>query len=273
MKRSLLIAAASACLAALGLPVGASAQTVELGQSTAAPVTVATCPAGTNPSDCKIVQTRSTALQTIRDGIDYPTIAKSSGEIVAFTVGLSRLSTSLTTAHSEIHTLDTDYGGTTQVAVAILKPIGAHKLFEWQLAAVGPVVHVQPYLGTITQFPLSTPLPILKGDAVALSVPTWAPILTIGLTSADYAYRQSYRSGCANPPTAEDAMFTLSVTDVFGCDYTGASPQYSATEITTPVPPKVQIHSTFRQAKRLRATRASAARVVRLSFGDGAAGL
>jgi hypothetical protein len=253
MKRSLLIVAIAACLAAIGLPAGASAGTVELGQTAAAPLVVPTCP---SINSCDIILQRSTALQTIHDGIDYPTLAKSSGEIVAFTVGLSRLSTNLTQARTIVHGLDTQYGGTTQVAVAILKPVGAHKLFEWALAAVSPVVHVQPYLGTVTQFPLSTPLPIAKGDAVALSVPTWAPLLSINLSTSDYAYRVSRTKVCTTPfPATDDAMFTLSVTTVFGCDYTGTSPQYSATEITTPVAPKVQVHSSRQPAARDRATR------------------
>jgi hypothetical protein len=264
MKRSLLVAAASACLAVVGLPAVAAAQTVELGQTTAAPLVAPACPANVSASDCKIVLTRATGLQTIRAGVDYPTIAKTSGEIVAFTVGLSRLSANNTTAKSYIHGLDTTYGGTTQVAIAILKPIGAHKLFTWQLAAVSPVVHVQPYLGTVTQFPLTTPLQITKGEAVALSVPTWAPVLTIGQTTADYAYRQSRSANCANASVTDQAMFTLSVNNVFGCDYTGVSPQYSATEITTPVPPANQIHASRQVKNRARFT-VKAARVVTVS--------
>ncbi|HWF56270.1 MAG TPA: hypothetical protein VG223_16645 [Solirubrobacteraceae bacterium] len=255
MKRSLMVAAALACIAALA-PAAASAQTVELGQSTSAPLVAPSCPSSVTPTNCTIVLTRSTALQTIRDSVDYPTIAKANGEIVAFTVGLSRLSTSLTTAHAEVSNLDHAYGGTTQVAVAILKPVPPHKKFQWQLVAVGPVTHVQPYLGTVTQFPLSTPLPILKGEAVALSVPTWAPILSIGLTTADYAYRQDRSASCGVAAATEQAMFTLSATSAFGCDYTGVSPQYSATEITTPVPPKVQVKTSRH--------RATAARVVEL---------
>ena len=241
MKCSMMVAAA-ACIASSAAPAVAAAQTVELGL-TKSPVVAPSCSATIAPTDCKIVLTRSTALETIRDGIDYPTTAKASGEIVAFTVGLSALSTNLKTAHSEIQGLDHAYGGTTQAAVAVLQPSGAHSKFSWQLQAVSPVIHLQPYLGTVTQFPLATPLPIAAGDTVGLSVPTWAPVLSIGLTATGFAYRQSRKSNCGSPAGLDQAMFTLQVTDVFGCDYTGTRVEYSATEITTPQPAKVQIHA------------------------------
>ena len=253
MKRSLMVAVA-ACIATAAAPTVASGQTVELGL-THTPITAPSCPSTISPANCTIILTRSTALETIRDGTNYPTTATQPGEIVAFTVGLSSLSTNLTTAHKEVAALDHAYGGTTQAAVAVLKPIGAHKLFEWQLQAVSPVVHLQPYLGSVTQFPLSTPLPIAVGDTVALSVPTWAPVLSIGLAAKQFAYRQSRKSNCGSPAGIDQAMFTLQVTNVFGCDYTGTAVEYSATEITNPVPPKVQIHAPdVRTRTRRRAT-------------------
>ena len=241
MKCSLMVAVA-ALIATAAVPTVASGQTVELGL-THSPIVSPSCPTTIAPTNCTIILTRSTALETIRDGTDYPTTATQSGEIVAFTVGLSQLSTDQTTAHNEIKALDHAYGGTTQAAVAVLKPTGAHKLFEWQLAAVSPVVHLQPYLGTVTQFPLATPLPISAGETVALSVPTWAPVLSIGLAAKDFAYRQSRKSSCGSPASVDDSMFTLGVTNVFGCDYTGTRVEYSATEITNPTPAKLQIHA------------------------------
>jgi hypothetical protein len=255
MKRSLMVAAA-ALLATAAVPAVATGQTVELGL-THSPVTAPSCPTTIAPTNCTIILTRSTALETIRDGTDYPTTATQAGEIVAFTVGLSQLSTNLTTAHNELKALDHAYGGTTQAAVAVLKPIGAHKLFTWQLQAVSPVVHLQPYLGTVTQFPLATPLPIAPGDTVALSVPTWAPVLSIGLAAKDFAYRQSRKSSCGSPASIDQAMFTLGVTNVFGCDYTGTRVEYSATEITNPTPGKVQVHAPdiIRRTRGTRGTR------------------
>jgi hypothetical protein len=242
MKRLLLVAATSLCLTGAALPAAASAQTVELGQ-TKSPLVAPSCPTTVTPANCTIILTRSTALETIRDGTNYPTTATQAGYIVAFTVGLSQLSTNATTAHNEVASLDHTYGGTTQAAIAVLQPVGKAKYHTWQLVAVSPIVHLQPYLGSVTQFPLTTALPIAKGDTVALSVPTWAPVLSIGLSATGYAYRQSRRANCGNPAGINQAMFTLQASNIFGCDYTGTRVEYSATEITTPVPPKTQVHA------------------------------
>ena len=259
MKRSRYFAAVSLSLACAALPAGASAQTIELGQ-TKSPLVAPACPSTVAPAQCTIILTRATALATIRDGIKYPTTVKQDGFIVAFTLGLSRLSSDLPTARKEVQSLDHSYGGTTQAALAVLAPSGKPKLRTWQLVAIGPIFHLQPYLGTVSQFPLMTALPVAKGDVVGLSVPTWAPVLSIGLSSGGFAYRQSRRANCGNPAGIDQAMFTLKATSVFGCDYTGTRVEYTATEITTPVVPKVQVHATRQAAARRRAARAAAVR-------------
>ena len=73
-------------------------------------------------TQCTIVLTRSTALETIRDGVAYPTTVTQAGRIVAFTVGLvEAVDQHRTTRKSYIHFLDPTYGGTTQVAITVLQ--------------------------------------------------------------------------------------------------------------------------------------------------------
>jgi hypothetical protein len=259
-------AAAAVTLAAALVPASASAQTVELG-ATRTPLVAPTCPSTISPSKCTIVLTRSTALETISDGIDYPTTASHPGVIVAFTVGLSRLSGNNATAKSDIHYLDSTYGGNTEAAVAVLKPVGPRGQFRWQLVAESPLFHLQPYLGTVVQFPLANsigapgtpamaaPLPIAKGDVVALTVPTWAPVLSFDLASKSFAYRQSRRANCANPAAAEQAQLTLKSIVQYRCDYPGTRVEYSATEVTSPTPPADQVHARRQPARRRRRDR------------------
>ena len=102
-------------------PGAASAKIVELGQ-TSTPLSAPECPKGVSPSQCFIILTRTTAVQTVADGVAYPTKVNKAGWIVAFSVGLSRLSTDPKTERSFLHTLDTAYGGTPQVALTVLKP-------------------------------------------------------------------------------------------------------------------------------------------------------
>jgi len=215
------------------VPALALANNYELG-ATKSSIVAPSCPTSVPSSQCTIILTRVTALETLRDGIVYPTQVKASGRIVAFTVGLSALSSSLSTRNTYIHYLDTTYGGTTQVAITVLRPVGKKGKFQWQMVASSPVYHVESYLGNVIQIPLDTSLEVKPGYAIALTTPTWAPVLTIDVNSKDFAYRQSRRSNCNNPPGQSQAQFTVGQITPYGCDYPGTRLEYSATEISYP---------------------------------------
>ena len=166
-KRSLALCAVLAAAIVALAAVPAYATIIELG-ATKTPLLAPACPPNTSPQNCAIILTRVTALETIRDGIAYPTTVKKAGRIVAFTVGLSALSASRTTRLNDIKFLDHQYGGTTQLAITVLAPVGAKKLRQWKVAATSTIFHVQPYLGEVVQLPLQTTLPVQRGDVVAL---------------------------------------------------------------------------------------------------------
>jgi hypothetical protein len=241
MKLSYLVAACATCALMALVPAVASATVIELG-ATKSPIIAPTCPTNVAPSACTIVLTRVTAYETVRDGVVYPTRVKTAGRIVAFTIGLSRLFSNTTQATNAVHQLDTTYGGTTQVALTVLAPVGASKLLEWKVVAESPIFHVQPYLGEVVQFPLNASLPVSKGDVIGLTVPTWAPVLSIDLASKSFAYRQSRTANCAKPPGTTQAQVSISQTAKYSCNYPGTRAEYSATEITNPTHPKVYIH-------------------------------
>jgi hypothetical protein len=258
MKRFLLAIAGAVALCA-ALPAFAGATTVELGVSTT-PLVAPTCPQGVSASQCTIILTRATALETIRDNVAYPSTVKHAGRIVAFTVGLSALSTNATTAQNDIKFLDRTYGGDAQVQLTVLKPVGAHTHWTWQVVESSPVVDVQTYLGQIAQFPLTTSLPVVRGETIALTTPTWAPVLSIDLSTAHFAYRQSRAKDCNNPPTTNMAQTSVGESTKYSCDYPGTRVEYSATEITNPVPNKTTTTTpTKKKTVRQRAARAAAA--------------
>ena len=87
------------------------------------------------PANCTIILTQVTALETIRDGVAYPTTVTKAGKIVAFTVGLSRLDKNAVTAKKDVHFLDTTYGGTAQAGITVLKPVGKKEFRRWAVAA------------------------------------------------------------------------------------------------------------------------------------------
>lgn len=233
MKRTLMTAVATALAAAL-VPAAASAAVVELGAVSSAPLVAPSCPKGVSPANCTIILTRVTAVETLRDGLAYPTTVKQAGRVVAFTVGLSRLSSNRTVAHDDIHQLDQAYGGTTRLAITVLRQSGSKRLRHFKVVAQSPVYHVQPYLGQVVQFPLTTSLAVLPGDIVALTTPTWAPVLSIDQPSKRFAYRQSRHTGCASPPSTNQAQGTAQIA-TYGCNYPGTRVEYTATEITNPV--------------------------------------
>jgi hypothetical protein len=242
MKSSRMALAAAVGLMAALVPASASAAVIELGQ-TSSKLVAPTCPAGVKPANCTIVLTQATALETLRDGSPYPATVKSPGVIVAFTVGLSKLDNNRTAARKDIQFLDSQHGGTTRAAIAVLRAKGPKAQRKWTLVAESPVVHLQPYLGQVVQFPLSTPLPVKKGDVLALTVPTWAPVLTFDLAPKKFAYRQSRSANCINAASTEQAQLLINSTATYGCDYPGTRAEYTATEITNPTQTPNYVHA------------------------------
>lgn len=235
MKRSLLAILGALALGGL-LPASAVATISELGATSTA-IVAPTCPKGVAPTECTIILTRATAIETIRDDIAYPSTVKQAGRIVAFTVGLSALSSDATTALSDIKFLDKTYGGDAQAALTVLQRVGKKTAWTWQVVATSPLVDVQPYLGQVAQFPLTTSIPVVRGEVIALTTPTWAPVLSIDLSTHNYAYRQSRTRNCTHPPSSSQAQQTVGASARYVCDYPGTRVEYSATEVTNPVAP------------------------------------
>ncbi len=231
-RTSWMVSAVVAVLAA-AIPAIALANDYELG-TTKSPLVAPTCPPTLPSSQCTIILTRVTALETLRDGTTYPTTIKTSGRIVAFTVGLSALSSNATTRKTYIHYLDQAYGGTAQVALTVLRPVGKRTNWQWQTVATSPIYRVESYLGNVIQIPLDSSIEVKPGEVIALTTPTWAPVLTIAVDNKRFAYRQSRKANCNNPPGLTQAQFTMGQTTTYGCNYPGTRVEYSASEISYP---------------------------------------
>jgi hypothetical protein len=247
MKRFSLVTAASLAVLAT-TQASALATTVELGQ-TKTPITAPACPKGVSPSQCFIILTRTTAIQTVGDGVSHPTKVTKAGWIVAFTLGLSNLSTKSTTERSYLHTLDQAYGGTPQIALTVLKP-GPNN--RYTVAAQSATFHLIPFLGQVLQEPISLPpnftsftaLPVKPGELIGVSVPTWAPVLSYNLSTTKFAYRQSRTANCKSAAGTQTAQTTVGATARYLCNYTGTRVEYSATEVVNTPYPKSYVHAT-----------------------------
>jgi hypothetical protein len=102
---------------------------------------------------------------------------------------------------------------------------------------VSPLEELTPYFGQTVQFPLETSLPVRKGSIVALSVPTWAPALGLGL-ARDNVWRASRDVDACDDTQTQSAQIDLQDLTRYKCFYRTARLSYSATLITTPKPPK-----------------------------------
>jgi hypothetical protein len=220
MKRIPLGVALAVCL--LGVAAStASAKMYELGASSDA--ATVSC-----PTSCFVV-TRTTALQVRTGTLRYPTTVPQDGRIVAFTLQLGSLS------DRQIHFFNSTYGGTSRVQLAVLRPQARPKR-TFQVVTTTGIFRIQPFFGTTVQFPLETTLAAKKGDVIALTVPTWAPVLAVNLPQED-GWRASRASSCTDLLT-QTAQTAVGNATQYKCLYQTARVTYSATLISTPVPPR-----------------------------------
>ncbi|HEY4278775.1 MAG TPA: hypothetical protein VGM91_11165 [Conexibacter sp.] len=238
MKRILLGLVASLCVLGVAAPL-ASARISELG-STTTPVTTS-C-----PDDCFVV-TRTTALQVNTAGTTYPTTVPADGRVVALTLQLGSLT------NRQISFFNRTYGGTPRVQLTVLSQTDRQKPKRFYTAsAQSEVFRITPWLGTTVQFPLETSLEVRKGDVLALTVPTWAPILAVNLDKTN-GWRASRAGGCSDLLT-QTAQQVVGNQAQYKCLYQTARLTYTATFIPTPQPPRAPTTDTRRTTTTRRTT-------------------
>jgi hypothetical protein len=234
MKRILLGLVATLCALGVAAPI-ASAKLYELGESTAPVIT--SC-----PDDCFVV-TRTTALQVSTGGRTYPTTVPTEGRIAAFTLQLGSLS------DRQISFFNRTYGGTPRVQLTVLSQTSRQKpKRRYTATAQSEVFRITPWLGRTVQFPLETTLPVKKGDLIALTVPTWAPVLAVNLEKNN-GWRASRPGRCGDPAmyTTQTAQQVVGNEAQYKCLYQTAKLTYTATMISTPQVPRETRRTTTRR--------------------------
>jgi len=199
------------------LPAAAIAKVIEIGATPTQAVPA--CPG----SPCLAVS-RTTGYQakvgTNRGLMTVP----ANGRIVAWTIGLSKPNA------AQVKFFTSQLGGPAQAGITVLK-VGRY--LRDTVKAQGPLVSLTPYFGSFAQFPLATAIPVRKGDLIALTVPTWAPALQVGLTG-DTSWRASRpRDKCKNNK-AQTAQLEVGDKAQYYCLYRTARLVYTATLITYP---------------------------------------
>jgi hypothetical protein len=210
------VAAAVLAAATLVSPAAASAKVTELGE-------LGQDVRGSCPENCQAL-TRTTGYQA-KVGPDRTLYrAPSNGRIVGWSVALGK------PGPKQVSYFQERYGGTAQAALVVLDP---GKKLSQRVVAKAPLKKLTPYFGQNVQFPLARTLRIRKGQYIALTVPTWAPTLQIGLGS-DTSWRSSRAaSGCLDL-TTQFAMLGKRTSAIFRCLYRTARLTYSATFMSDP---------------------------------------
>ena len=213
-----LVAAALAATALL--PAVASAKITGMGLM--ADSVRGSCPGvPTDEQSCQAL-TKVTAYQA-KVGPDRELYqAPADGRIVAWTVALG------TPNSKQIAFFEKNYGGAAQAAIVVLD---SGKKVSRTVVAKGPLTTLTDYVGQSVQFPLIQTLPIKKGQYVGLTVPTWAPVMQIGL-GADTSWRSSRSSTGCGDVTVQFALLGSRNNALFRCLYKGVRLTYSATFIS-----------------------------------------
>jgi hypothetical protein len=236
-------------MAAVVVPGAASAANVQIGV-TKTPLVAPTCPADATGNSCRILLTQVTAYETLSDGVASPDTIKQSGVISSFTLGLT--GTTLITPAIYASKV-TAFGGPPEAQLTALVPTGTAASPSYRVVAQSEVVKLKSEFGQVAEFPLTTPLPVVRGEVLALTIPTWAPVLAIEQTPTQFSYSQSRAksmvttkvatktgtkiekvSSCNTSSTVNLAQVVVGELSNYTCDYPGARIEYSALEITTP---------------------------------------
>ncbi|MEX1141990.1 MAG: hypothetical protein WD993_02715 [Thermoleophilaceae bacterium] len=220
-----LITAALAALA-LALPAAADARVIELGAG-AEPAGASNC-----PDDPCVAAYQMTAYQGRSGSLKNPAVVRRPGYIVAFSVSLGELTPTQTTFFNG------RFGDGPKVQLSILRRSKRKgKRGNHRLMSQSEVYDVAPFLGSRPTFALAKPLRVGKHFRVALTVPTWAPVLdTVDLDGGNW-WRSSRQKGeCGkddelSPPSAQQKR--TSIVD-YGCTYFKSRLLYTATYIPDP---------------------------------------
>lgn len=225
MKRYLIPALA---VAALALPAAAQAKVVELGAG-ASPPAASNC-----PNDPCVAAYQVTAYQGRSGSLKNPFVVPRAGKIVAFSVTLGELTP------TQIEFFDGRFGEDPQVQLSILRRSTVKgKKGNHRLMRQSKVYDVSRFLGSTPTFALDEPLRVGKDSRVAITIPTWAPLLdTVDLARSDWWRASRSKDECGK----DDELSPPSVHDEGGeivdyqCTYFNSRLLYTATYIPDPKP-------------------------------------
>jgi hypothetical protein len=237
--------AAAACLFALLVAIAAPGnadsaplRVLVLGQTPETPP--ASCPGkivnNVEITPCR-VEGHVSGFQAIAGGIAKPYEVPFEGKIVAWSITLAKPSTvESATTTNEVGFFNEFLGQPAEARVGILRPVEGSKPPKYKLVRQSPIEVLNPYFGTTPIFALDHPLTVLKGQIVALTIPTWAPMFAFNV-AADNTWRGSrLPEHCASKEDIQGGHPQQGVGKIktYGCYYSNARLLYTATLVKKP---------------------------------------
>jgi hypothetical protein len=221
-----------------GAANSAPLRVVVLGQTAETPP--ASCPGkivnNVEITPCR-VEGHVTGFQSIADGVARPYEAPFEGKIVAWSITLAKPSTKETKETTDEVGFFNDFLGTpSQARIGVLRPIEDTKPPKYTLVRQSPLEVLNPYFGSTPVFALDHPLTVLKGQVVALTVPTWAPMFAFNV-SAENTWRGSrLPEHCSSKEDIQNGhpQQGIGKTKTYGCYYSNARLLYTATLVKKP---------------------------------------
>jgi hypothetical protein len=218
IPRSLALCSVAAA-ATLAFAIGGSADAAKLGQTARTPGPA--CP----KSPCQAVG-RTTAIQLVADGRRAPFKARKAGRVVGWAIDLSQPNQEQRTFFGDFFTSNA-LGTRPTARIAVVKRKGDAR--QYKLKGQGPVMDLTSSMGSYQVFTLADPLPIRKGEFLALTIPTWAPAFAVNLNRTSNIWRASREDGrcqAEDDIKAGKAQQNVGSTRQYGCDYSTARVLY-----------------------------------------------
>jgi len=230
-----------AALLAATLPGNADSapvRVVVLGQTATTPPP--SCPGkivnGVPVLPCR-VEGHVTGFQSTASGVSQPYEAPFDGKVVAWSITLSRPSHKETKSTAdEVGFFNNLLGKPSEARIGILRPVEGSKPPQFTLVRQSPIQILNHYFGGKVVFALDHPLAVLRGQVVALTVPTWAPMFAFNV-SGENTWRGSRKpKHCANRADIQGGhpQQVVGKTKTYGCYYSNARLLYTATLVKQP---------------------------------------
>jgi hypothetical protein len=159
-------------------------------------------------------------------GPKNPYYIRRDGHLVAFTVQLAKPTA------EEVKYFEDNWGTPSTARISVLRKGKTRKTrLDHRLIAQSETFELDRYFGSKPTFVFDKPIPVKKGNWIAITVPTWAPLLSVNLAPTNWWRSSRPKVSCDDFGTRQFAMEDLREVSVFGCTYHTGRLLYTVTYV------------------------------------------